>query len=518
MVFRSPLVVVLVASLVASCATPPRTLTDEVARQRMADLQALFDQQEPIDKPLTLADAMARAVKYNVDARVKLMSQALAERQLDLSNTDLLPKLAVSAGYSARSNVNAFSSESIVTGTESLEPSTSEERRRVDANATLVWNVLDFGVSYVAAQQQADQVLIAEQERRKAVQNIIQDVNFAYWQALAAQRLGPELNSLLNDLDHQLTVTDQAQSSGALDPRQAAREKNALLTATREMTRLRNELILARGDLARLMNVKPGTKFTLQPSDEEMALPEVAQTPKEVEETALTHRPELREEDYRKRIDVHDVRKAMLRMLPGIEISGGATYDSNDFLVHNSWSFAGVKVVWNLFNVFAGPRAKAEAQARVARDDMRRMALSMAVLTQLHVAYEQLNNARAQHDISSGLADVDERIVKQQEARTAANANNATDQLQARAGALIAELQKDQAFAELQNAVGRIQNSIGLDPMPKTMESHDVEAVSVAIARHRAALDRYLASPAGQQCIPGDGCPDGGASKVVSTQ
>lgn len=494
------------ALTVAACATVPEPLSEEAARERLPDLEALFNEQESIDAPLTLSDAMARAVKYNVDARVELMSQALARRDLDLSSVDLLPSLVATAGYSERSNVNAFSSESIITGTQSLEPSTSQEQDRLEANAALVWNVLDFGVSYAAARQRADQVLIAEERRRKALQNIVQDVNFAYWQALAAQRLGPEIDALLLDVDERLDSTRAARDSGAMSPVRATQEQDVLLTARRELARLRNELALAHSDLARLMNVAPGSDFRLAPTEAERKLPQVARAPAEVEETALTQRPELREEDYQRRIDRLDVRKAMLRMLPGIEVELGAAYDSNDFLVNNDWSFAGVRVVWNLFNLFSGPAARTEAESRVRRDDMRRMALSMAVLTQLHVAYERLRTAQARYDISARLAEVNDRISSQYGARMAAQAGDAMADLSARTRAVITDLQRQQAFAELHNAVGRIQNSIGMDPMPAAVESHDIENLSDAIARHQSALDDYLATPGQLDCDDDGAC------------
>lgn len=511
----SLLIAALVSLLTAACATAPQSLPEQAAQERMSDLQALFNDQESIDGPLTLSDAIARAVKYNVDARVELMSQALARRDLDLSSVDLLPSLVATAGYSKRSNVNAFSSESIVSGRQSLEPSTSQEKERLEADATLVWNVLDFGVSYATAHQRADEVLVAEERRRKALQNIVQDVNFAYWQALAAQRLSPEIDALLVDIDDQLQETRDAVSSGAMDPIRGTRDQDTLLTARRDLGRLRHELELARSDLVRLMNVAPGTDFKLAPTEEERKVPEVARAAEDVEETALTQRPELREEDYRRRIDALDVRKAMLRMLPGVEVKAGVSYDSNDFLVNNEWSFAGVRVVWNLFNLFSGPAARAEAESRVRRDDMRRMALSMAVLAQLHVAYERLRVARARYDITSRLADVNERISKQYGARMAAQAGDAMADLAARTRAAITALQSEQAFAELQNAVGRIQNSIGMDPMPAAVQSRDVQGLSEAIAQHQRALDDYLATPLSHECREDKACPEAGTGSLA---
>ena len=43
----------------------------------------------------------------------------------------------------------------------------------------------------------------------------------------------------------------------------------------------------------------------------------------------LRTRPELREQDYQARISAAETRKAMLRLLPGLEFSAGGHYDSN---------------------------------------------------------------------------------------------------------------------------------------------------------------------------------------------
>jgi outer membrane protein TolC len=58
---------------------------------------------EPIKGPLTLDEAMARALKYNLDRRARLMEEALALNQLDVSQLDMLPKLMAQAGYASRS-------------------------------------------------------------------------------------------------------------------------------------------------------------------------------------------------------------------------------------------------------------------------------------------------------------------------------------------------------------------------------------------------------------------------------
>jgi outer membrane protein TolC len=85
-----------------------------------------------------------RALKYNMDYRVKLMEEAMGQRQLDVANLDMLPKLAASAGYTARDKDNASSSQNVATGEQSLAPSISTEKQDRMADLSLSWNVLDL--------------------------------------------------------------------------------------------------------------------------------------------------------------------------------------------------------------------------------------------------------------------------------------------------------------------------------------------------------------------------------------
>ena len=84
----------------------------------------------------------------------------------------------------------------------------------------LAWNLLDFGVSYFRARQLSDQKLIAEERRRKAVQTLVHDVRIAWWRAEAAQRLLPDADRLLAEIDQAIEKTRahrgrQAAAAGA---------------------------------------------------------------------------------------------------------------------------------------------------------------------------------------------------------------------------------------------------------------------------------------------------------------
>ena len=75
-------------------------------RERLAaDTQSvLFSGQEPLLGPVTLPESMARAIKYQADYRQRQMEEAAAAVQLDVAKFDMLPRLALNAGYSVRNN------------------------------------------------------------------------------------------------------------------------------------------------------------------------------------------------------------------------------------------------------------------------------------------------------------------------------------------------------------------------------------------------------------------------------
>ncbi|MBA8737201.1 transporter [Chromobacterium violaceum] len=469
------------ALALTGCAVAPQplSLADRQA-QLAADRQIMFGSQEAVTAPVTLQEAMARALKYNLDYRVKLMEEAMAQRQLDLSSLDMLPKLALAAGYTARSKDNASSSQNVATGEQSLVPSISTEKRDRTADLNLSWNVLDFGVSYYAAQQQADRVLILEQRKRKVAQQLMQQVREAWWQAAGAQQLQGRVDALLKDAQSALEDARQVEKQKLRSPLDALNYRRQLLDVIRQMTAVRNALSQAKPRLAAIMNVSPGQDFQVAtPSG--MPVPTLGMDVEHMEEMALLNRPEVVEAQYSSRIGALETRKAIARLLPGLEFSVGQHYDSNKFLVNNSWSDAGLRISWNLLNLFsAGPITRAaDAQKQVS--DSQRLALSMAVLTQVHVAYLDFQGKARQYQLEHELSGVDQAIYQQTRNAVESGASARLQGILADANAVFSSLRLYQSYGDLQNAYGLMGASLGLDPMPATTKGYDLASLSQAL-------------------------------------
>jgi outer membrane protein TolC len=375
------LVALAAAAMVAGCTVTPEASTADEVRDRVKnDTANMYVDQAPINAPITMEEAVARALKYNLDYRLKKMESALALGLTDYASYDMLPKMVASAGYRDRSNFSGGTSIGILDGEMSDRPTSSDERTRTTRGIEFSWNVLDFGVSYYRARQQGDQFLIAEERRRKVVQNLLQDVRASYWRALGAQRLNAQADDILQRASLALARSREAETQKVIPPGLALAYQRALLDATTLLNQRRQDLQFAKRELAGLMNVPPGVDFQLAEAAE-ITLPAAPRDVTKLEDMALLQRPELREEDFRKRITAAEARKQMLSLLPGITLNYGYQRDSNAFLYNNSWSEGGLSLAWNLMRLASVPAMKDAQKYQEETDNARRMALSMAILT-----------------------------------------------------------------------------------------------------------------------------------------
>lgn len=498
---RPTLIAVSVATLwLSGCAVRPTPFTDAERAQSVRDERTeMFAGAPELKGPVTLEEAMARAVRYNLDHRLKMMEEALGQKQLDVANFSMLPRLTAQAGYTTRNHELASSSEGLFTNTEVVPPSFSTDKNVRTADLTLSWNLLDFGVSYYEAKQQADRVLVLEQRRRKVVQLMMQQVRSAYWEAAGAERLHSRIGPLLAEAHKALDESHESKREGLRSPLEALSYQHALLDIMRQLEAVRDQLDEAKPRLASLMNVSPGSEFELAPP-QQFTVPAFDMPIERMEQTALERRPELVEASYNERIGVYETRKAVAKLLPGIEVQFGTHYDSNSFLVYHAWRAAGINVSWNLLNLLNAKNIRGMAAAQRDVAHAQRLALAMAVLTQVHVARAELSAKERQFELFKQLNDVDSEILQHTHNATVASAQGKLEEIRAATSAMMSELRLYQSYGELESAYGQLLATLGLDPMPDKIAGTDLPALerSMALAqKHWAALGREPAAGAG---------------------
>ena len=471
-------------ALLSACAlTPTPYSQDEFAARAKADRAAMFNGQEALSKPLTLNESVARVLMYNLDKRSKMMEETLALGQLDLDRYDLLPKLAANAGYTERSSPNATKSRDLYTQTTSTSnPSYSADRFSITTDLGLTWNILDFGASYFTAQQNADRALIASERRRKTVANLVQEVRFTFWRAAAAQTLKGKVTEIITTAEKALLDSERVESEQLRNPIEGLRIQKTLLESIRQLEAIDQELTTAKAELAALINIPPGNDFKLDvPENGGMAIPEWTMPIEDMEEAALINNPDLREQDYQSRIAVDETRKEILKLFPGITLSLSRQYDQNSFLMDNRWNEVGTKLSWNLINLISAPDRIAHSESAEQVADAKRLALRMAVLAQVHVVSHQFISAAKQFERADKLWGIEKRLAETSGNQSRGGTTNEIERISSETSAIAAELRRFQTYAQMQSAYGKLQATIGADPVPNRVASHTLDGLSGAI-------------------------------------
>ena len=473
------------AALLAGCAVTPKPFTpSELATRAEANAAAVAANQEAVSAPIDLYEAMARALKYNLDYKVEMMDEALKGRQLDVSRFDMLPQLVASSGYAGRSNFAGASSLSLITRRQSLEPSTSSERDIFTGDLSLSWDVLDFGLSYVRANQKADEVLISMEHRRKVANRIIEDIRTAYWRAVSAQRLLTKLQQLESAVGTTLDNSERLAERRLTAPLTALTYQRELVDIQSEIRRLQRELVIAKAQLAALMNLKPGTEFSLVLPDRTKVLPRVEATGDTMMLTALRNRSELREVSYRQRINARELGAALLSALPSFRGILGVNVDSNSFLFNNDWIQYGARASWNVLNLFKYPAQKRAVNAQADLLRQRELALTMAVMTQVHVSRARFAHLTQELDTASHQNAIQNKIMYQIRSGNTAGAISQQTLLREEMNTLVSEVKYDIAYADAQNSYANLFASMGIDDFaPDVTGKEDVATLRQALTR-----------------------------------
>ena len=481
-------------ALVSGCSVATNPLTiDELENKSQARLAAYDANQEPITAPVSLYNAMARAIKYNLDYKVEMFEQALRGSEADLANMDMLPKLVASAGLSDRGNYAGSRSSALLddntVGDVSLVPSTSSERDLVTSDLSLSWDVLDFGLSYVRAKQKSDAVLVANERKRKVANRIVEDVRTAYWRAVSAERLVGKLRTLESDIASALTASDESYRQRKTPPLAALTYQRELLDIQSEIQTMHNELFVAKRQLAALMNVSPATDFTLELPARNVSEQVFELNPEKLVKVAMVSRPELRELNYEQRINDGEATTALLQLLPSLKLLGGFNYNSNDFLYSNNWSNWGAAASWNILQAFRYPAHKRNNELEKELLNQRSLALTMAVVTQVHVSASRYKIARRKLETMSKYYSVNSNILDQIESGYKARKVSYQNFVREKMNSIVAEAKYDIAQADLQNAYANIYASVGRD----VFGNIDTRKTNVTeLAKHLQAQWRVL--------------------------
>jgi outer membrane protein TolC len=477
----------------------PYVLTDNDLQGRIAtDLEGISKMPEPVTGPIDFYEALARALTYNLDAKVKAMQAQLAHQQLDVAHYALLPQVSANAGFDGRSNYTGGVGRSLVTGRQAVEPFTSAERNIFSGNLALSWDVLDFGLSLVRAQQAADNVMIAEEEKRRIAVRLEQEVRSAYWKAVSAERLLTRVQFLDQAVAKALADARQIFDQKLQSPLTPLTYRREMLNVQREVRRLYREFSTAKTQLASLMGLPPGTLFDLVVPSRTDALPVVNLDTESMERRALLFRAELRSIDYQKRINAKEARAVLLEMFPSLKLSFGPYYNSNMFLLNQNWMGYAAQVSYNLLSAFRLPAKWKAVDAHRQVLNSQSMALSLTILTEVHVgaaqylyAKQEYHDAKAYHETQTAIAEYTKNL-------WLTRSTNELTLIREQVSDVLAEVRLDSAQSSVETSYAILKASLGEDIVPTGIGKLDVAQLANTLRQLSESVRERAANNGGR--------------------
>ena len=486
--------------VLAACSsrTPDPLLKEDVQVSSQQDYEYLKETSANAPLEIDLYQAMAIAIKNNRDLRINIMDSALKQGQMDVVKFDMLPKLSANAGYKVLEKHPASTSVSMVTEQDSLgNDITGEENKAANAlgdspsytisqetpsrttDIGFTWNALDFGLSYIRAGQQANRYLISKELERKAIHNLTKEVIYAYWKTLSADELLAEINPLMDRVDKALEDYEYIEELLITSPMDALLYQKELLDVSQILNTQRRALMDSRTQLATLMGLMPGQEYVLVKT--EKPLSELVMDLEEQEEAALFSRPELLEIRYQEKVTAKEARASMLSLLPSLQFNATWTYDSNKYLLNKNNAEYGAVFGANLLNIFQAGNINDVNKINEKIVEEQRLALSMAVLSQVHIANINYSQSLREYSNAKHYLSVAQRINE-----LIANAQKISrfgelEVIREEASLLVSRLRNDIAFAELQYSLGTLYSSVGMNFVPDDLAQISDEDLAVAL-------------------------------------
>jgi outer membrane protein TolC len=471
--------------------------SNELTAQTALDRQAAMEEVPPVVGALTMDEAIARALKYNLERRTRLMEEALAMNQLDSASWDMLPRLMANAGYTTRNEELITRSVDSVTGKPSLaNPYISSERNHAAYDLGLTWNALDFGMSYITAKQTADRVNIAAERRRKAMHVLIQDVRTSFWRMASAQKLRAEVQETINLAEDALKDARKAEAERLRSPVDALRYQRQLLENLRLLESIEQELSSGRVELAHLINAPLSQVVEVSDPGAQVDAAMLNMPVERMEELAVMQNADIREQFYNARIATEETRRVMLRMFPNLSFNYDLRYDSDRYMINNRWNDAGVHLSYNLFNLFSGPAQKRLADAGVKLADQRRITAQMTVLTQVHLSRLQYQIAYKQYLRADEIWQADAKIAMHIKNRGTAETQGKLEQVANSTTAILSLLRRYQSLAQLQASASKVQATLGLEPVLGSVSDMPLEQLTKEVGASMAGWNQGVQAPA----------------------
>lgn len=408
------------------------------------DMQNMFVRSpRKIEKPIDMYMAMALALKYNYTRRMVSYEQSMLKA--GKSSFSKLPEIMSNAGY-----INTNNSAN-------LSP-----------DLKVAWNILDISTVYYQSLDSSYKNSISFEQGRKVIHNILQETRVLYWKTLEAQKLLPTIDGMIEymtlEVDEMNATARELAGQGKSMPMTDLVKKRKYMEAVKNLSILKRDMETAEVRLASMMGFHPSTEYRLVgPEYGNFELPALKSDLAQLEWLALTNRPELRIHDL-----MTDSTELKIR-IKEFQDPGVSKYRNDPNYYNRLWSKKAREVGMTVFENTKNLSAK-DLKA------LRRQRMTTLILSQVYVSWAQYMSAVEDYQISQEIADTSENIAEDTTIMDGSKAEKS--QLEA-ARAIEDEAKAFAAYADVQDSLGNLYATIGLDAVPYFMLDEKPSKIAV---------------------------------------
>ncbi len=416
------------------------------------DMQNMYlNTPRKIERPIDMYMAMALALKYNYTRRMVSYEETL----LKAGNSSFaqLQEILNNAGY-----VNTNSSA------------------QLSPDLKVAWNILDLSTIYYQNSDPSFKANVAIEQSRKVIHNILQETRLLYWQTLTAQRLLPVIDEMTEymtlEVDEMNATAKELAAQGKSPSREELIKKRKYMEAVKNLASLKRTLETAQTRLASLMGFHPSTEFKLVGAQYgNFELPEIRSNLAQMEWLALSNRPELRVHDL---ISSSEDKEIIIRQF---RQQNKGKYSANAEN-NKQWSKQGCEIGMNVIE-------EVRKENAATLESLRRQRMTSLILNQVYVSWAQYMAAIEDYQINMEIANTSENIAE--DYTIADGSQNETSQLEA-ARAIEDEVKAFSSYVDVQEALGNLYATIGLDALPYYMLNEKPSKIALYL---RSSMEKW---------------------------
>lgn len=404
-----------------------------------------------IKKPIDMYMTIALALKYNYTGRVIRYQESLLKA--GKSAYAELPDIASKAGY-----INTNYSD------------TSPDLK-------VAWNLLDISTLYYMNHDQLFKQNVSVEISRKVIQNIMQEARVLYWKAITAQRLLPVIDSTIEymtlEVDEMNAQAKDLAKNGEMPDTKDLVKKREYMEAVQKLSDLKRDMETAHERLASIMGLHPATEFTLVGKEYgNFALPELKSELGKLEWLALTNRPELKVHDLLTTSDNLQI------IIDNFRNDDAGSYMNNQSAYNKKWCHDANQTAMTVYE-----QVRSADEQTLAT--LRRQRMTSLILNQVYIAWARYTSATEDYQIAMEIAGTSENIA---EDITAAKGTKSSKSKLEAARAIADETKASLAYVDLQDALGALYATIGLDAVPYYMLNESPATIALNL---RATLEKW---------------------------